>query len=434
MPFVHGLGVSLQIIACTIIGSAIGGLALVFALRGCNRGIAGLARGFHTSSLHGGGGLLDTYWAQYYLLNYRDGFHHRAVIGSLLRAISPNGISVFVIDAIAIAALAVMVGMLLQIIRRALSTDASPLRIAAASILLSSCMLSVLVETLGDLLQICFVLVAAAFVLCLRLPSRAVAAAVAVVTTILCLQIHEASLLLLAPALLFAVTRGKVRLPAVVLTALLIAVLFGWNALQNNAHGHLTYVGRTFPHHGIMQATDEVNKGFRELRQEERRVFFASNKLRALWVVRFGGVFLPAFAAVLSLAYLLPRARFRNYVALFTTLFAISLPVYAVAHDWPRFLSLTFLLAFVAEDQLFRHALTVQSPLAGAFMRMADRMRVYAVPVSTVIALTLLLLLASEGDYRYWGMPAHLFLPLVPLLLVCLVLSRNAAAQCRDKD
>ncbi|WP_213776752.1 ABC transporter permease subunit [Caballeronia sp. dw_276] len=46
VPFVHGLGVSLQIIACTIVGSAIAGLALAFALRGRNPVFAGLARGF----------------------------------------------------------------------------------------------------------------------------------------------------------------------------------------------------------------------------------------------------------------------------------------------------------------------------------------------------------------------------------------------------
>jgi polar amino acid transport system permease protein len=46
VPFVHGLGVSIQIMVSTMAASAIAGLVLLLAIRGRNRAIAGLARGF----------------------------------------------------------------------------------------------------------------------------------------------------------------------------------------------------------------------------------------------------------------------------------------------------------------------------------------------------------------------------------------------------
>jgi polar amino acid transport system permease protein len=46
VPFVQGLGVSIEIIVSTMTASAIAGLALLLALRGRNRLVAGLARGF----------------------------------------------------------------------------------------------------------------------------------------------------------------------------------------------------------------------------------------------------------------------------------------------------------------------------------------------------------------------------------------------------
>jgi polar amino acid transport system permease protein len=46
VPFVQGLGISIEIIVSTMTASAVAGLVLLFALRGRNRLISGLARGF----------------------------------------------------------------------------------------------------------------------------------------------------------------------------------------------------------------------------------------------------------------------------------------------------------------------------------------------------------------------------------------------------
>jgi polar amino acid transport system permease protein len=46
VPFVQGLGVSIEIIVSTMTASAVAGLLLLLALRGRNRLVAGLARGF----------------------------------------------------------------------------------------------------------------------------------------------------------------------------------------------------------------------------------------------------------------------------------------------------------------------------------------------------------------------------------------------------
>lgn len=46
VPFVQGLGISIEIIVSTMTASAIAGLVLLLALRGRNRLISGLARGF----------------------------------------------------------------------------------------------------------------------------------------------------------------------------------------------------------------------------------------------------------------------------------------------------------------------------------------------------------------------------------------------------
>jgi polar amino acid transport system permease protein len=45
-PFIEGLGVSMEIIVCTMIASAIGGIAVLIGLRARNRLVAGIARGF----------------------------------------------------------------------------------------------------------------------------------------------------------------------------------------------------------------------------------------------------------------------------------------------------------------------------------------------------------------------------------------------------
>jgi polar amino acid transport system permease protein len=46
LPFVQGLGVSIEIIVSTMTASAVAGLVLLLALRGRNRLVSGLARGF----------------------------------------------------------------------------------------------------------------------------------------------------------------------------------------------------------------------------------------------------------------------------------------------------------------------------------------------------------------------------------------------------
>jgi len=239
---------------------------------------AGLFRGFHTSALHGGGLFVDPYWGQYYLLNFKDGFHHRALVGSVLRTVFPHGVSMLVVNAMAIAALLTIAVTLFHAVRKAAGTSA--IKVAAGAILLSSGVASVLVETLGDLLQICFAIAACAFLLCLRVRSTAVAATIAIAAAIACVWIHEASLLLLTPVLLLAVTRGRVRWPGIAVAALVTIALIGWNGLHNNAHGVLTYVGLTFPHHGVLGSSDEVNKGFSGLLQEEWKFFFATNDLQ----------------------------------------------------------------------------------------------------------------------------------------------------------
>jgi hypothetical protein len=387
--------------------------------------LTGVLRGYPFSTMHGGGLFVDRYWAQYYLLNFSDGFHHRALMGTILRAIFPHGVSVLVINIIAAAAVALPLVLLLRLVR-GLARQHSMFRVLAAVVVLSSCMVGVLAETMGDLLQLCFAVVVGASLLCLRVSSRMLATCIALVAAIVCMYLHEASLLLLVPALVIAGTKGRVHVVECMTACALLVLLLGWNAMHGNGDAHLTYAAYTFPRHGQMVVSDEIYKGFRELRQEDAAMFFATTKRRLLWVSRFGTVFLPAAASVVMMSYLYRADRFRRFFVILCWFFAVSLPVYVIAHDWPRFLTLTFLLAVQTEQMLQQNELSLEIPLSDTFGAWSERVRAWSARLGMGIAAALLLQLASFTDYRYMGMPVHVLFALLPILAGCLFVSRKA--------
>ena len=74
------------------------GTLAAIALVGC---LSALLQSLNKATFKSGTFLLNGYWASFYSMSYSDGFRRRALIGSIIRALQPNGGSIVAVNILA---------------------------------------------------------------------------------------------------------------------------------------------------------------------------------------------------------------------------------------------------------------------------------------------------------------------------------------------
>jgi hypothetical protein len=381
-------------------------------------------QGGHFYNRHSGRGLLDSYWVDYYLLNYQDGFHRRALIGSILRLVYPQGASLLAINAFAALLLSLLLFVFVTSVYLFLRERPSFTKNALipASALLVSAVGSVFSETSGDLLQLCFVLVAS-FLWFARSQPLMAKLPLALCVLLLCLQIHEASIFLFFPCVLLETMGRRSRPRILLLVAFAVAAALLVALLKSNTGGHLTYTARLLGGHGVFEPRPDITQSFTEAMRQEREQYFSSLPNFLGYLFRIQGTFAPLVAAIVGLAGIMTAARFRLFMGNFLLLFGFSLPLYAVAHDWGRFEALTLLLCLLWT--IILHVPTIAAASPGISGGVADRLAEICEAASRneygMAAAALLLVLSPQLAFRDHGMITRLYAAFVPLILLAII-------------
>jgi hypothetical protein len=308
-------------------------------------------RGLHFEDLGSGFGLVDNYWVSFYLMSYADGFRRRALVGSLFRLIQPNGAHVLLINVITILVLVSLLAVLVRALMR-VTSNRSPISLCLIFAFCISSLVCVYFEVLGDMLQMCLVLVALVGSIALRQRSPTLPIAFGYGLLLMCFFIHEASIFFVAPCLPFLFHRWP-RWQDFMLPAIAVVILLGVSVAWSNVHASLTYRVILLRHTADPNLSVDTPP-FRAL-------------LRDLYVVKFGGlrgevklaskifrIGLVAFAGLVALANVIRWTGLRRLVFAFSTICIFSIPLWVIGEDWGRFLAYSLLLATLITSWCYR--------------------------------------------------------------------------------
>ena len=379
-------------------------------------------RGAHDNH-HLGSLLVDPYWVGFYITNFQDGFRRRALIGSLCRLLQPAGISVILINVLAVTALIGVLALFVRGVLR-LSSPEAPRASVFVFALLASAIGSVYIEVLGDTLQIAF-LVFALFALlpAVRIGNYAARFALAFTGLVLAFFVHEASVFLLAPCIPF-LARSRVKLvdfalPFVAMLAL-IALSLHWSHLDT----HLTYHAISVPR-GMPLEDLAATPGFVELLQMEKADDFGSRSKMIFFLIKCASIFGLGLAGLAAAANSFSREALQRFLTAFAAIMIFSVPLWIVAHDWGRFLAYTFLLASVSAST----QPGLEFGFANDFLRrLTSRMAEIGKSSAFQCAALLLLLASPYYQSRIFGMHIRDLLSSVVIVGVGLLSLRGPLA------
>ncbi|WP_446745064.1 hypothetical protein [Silvibacterium acidisoli] len=394
---------------------------------------ASALRTVRTENLSKGTGLIDMYWVNFYLVNFRDGFHKRAILGSITRLLEPAGASLLCINLFAFLVLFCLIFLVGRQILSANSGTLSTAHAAVAAIVFAGGITGVLFQTAGDPMQVCMLVAVAAFVLMQRSQSTGVRLAIAIAACGLNAGIHEASVFLIAPALLLAAlyrVRAVMRLG---IMAVIVAVLLGGVTRLTNANGNSTYTGIGVHVQRTIHLEPDVTPPLGELlRQEihERTKDSADIRFTEYMIAGLGMTYL---AGMVLFCWLLPEGVAARMAMLCGITLVISAPLYIIAHDWGRWSTYTLLISLFAAMSIFRSpeqptGFTVRS--GAGISRLIGRVKSnYFVLAFAVLAV----ILSIQPRYIEEVMPTKITKSLLPLCIAAVLMlvlkDRNASAQ-----
>lgn len=292
---------------------------------------------------------IDSYWLDHWLIGYESGLTRRGLLGWLHR--------LFAGEMLDVAALHLFSFFLVYVIffyfsRGLLGLTGAERRMKILVLVAASPVLGVFFETLGDPLHLCIVLFALACVAAVALPTTWCKALVIVFSILVSALIHEASLLLMAPAFLFLAQARVASTVSIKRPLLLAALCFGVVALasavlslaggvaswqgappaEGSVQAFNVFTGKTYGYSGVQAS------GFYSLLLAEYNTNFRAFGAMAAFAFR------PFTAGLIPIAFLfliaaLCRSRALSALLLKGWLFAAicSFPLYVVAHDWGRF-------------------------------------------------------------------------------------------------
>lgn len=290
--------------------------------------------------------LVSPYWLSFYVATYQDGFRRRALIGSICRMLAPQGISVFVINAIALIAAVSLLVLLARAFSKISNLDSQRSRLFGFAFF-ASIFGGMVFETLGDMLQITFLLFLAALLISARLRLNPLTRLV-IGLLMICVAflIHEASLFFIVPLLPFLV-RHRPRMIDFILPLLLFAGLFALSIKWSHLNPAITYKAILHPASMPMDQLVET-PDFKSLLQAEMATDFSSVKAVLRFATTCLRLLMVLIAGVFALAQCLPSRYLNDFLRRLGVILAFNLPMWAVAHDWGRFLVYGFLLSIVA--------------------------------------------------------------------------------------
>ncbi|MDJ0765295.1 MAG: hypothetical protein QNJ97_20110 [Myxococcota bacterium] len=370
-------------------------------------------------------GCIDPYWADFWLISYSDGYSRRALIGQLIQVLVGDIVDYRLLNAVAFF---IAIAIPLLVYAKYFSRQTGVRNWSLPCIFVISGPATVLLfEVLGDLLQVSFILVIGYFFISGWVGAGA-SLLLAAIVSLLAVLIHEASMFAFLPAVyLIHCLRHQKRIsfwgPMLVIfigASILGVVLNTQNASMPSAGLKLRDLSIYYPPHDPLPP-------FSALLGHELSAYLGSIRSVAYLFIRVLGVSIVPVASV----FLLSSAfNDRRLPTLFAFLSALSLPLYAIAHDWGRFSIYTFLLSLLLSS-LASSDRVVRIPLfQRAIDRFTDLAHETALPPVCLCVLTLVF--RSWRDYRSGGLlKFDLVLAVAAIVLVAFYVRRYSKPQQR---
>jgi hypothetical protein len=316
------------------------------------------------------------YWATHWARDYSDGFIRRGLLGELIQTLGGDNTGYALITVgswiVALGLALVAIDALWRLTRPLGRLEAMVL---TAAVLLSPATLGILLETLGDPLQLILLvyILAARFVL----PGRNLFVIIPVFALLgLFMSLtHEASVFFVLPALgvqALILRRNFSTWAALgaclATSAIVVGVLFLTNIAEPPTSNPVLHLGTAqFIYEGKFDSFANL------LGEELTRMFGSGPKGLVETAARIGGaVFIPIFLAALVIVvrFGAPRSsegsQIRTVLAFALVMLAVT-PMMLIAHDWGRFFAYIFLvfLAAIADTTMSESGKT--SPAPGAY-------------------------------------------------------------------
>lgn len=342
-------------------------------------------------------GCVDKYWADFWLIAYRDGFLRRALIGQIVDLASGGTVGWLALNiAMAAVALGAAASVPLLLWRHHRAAALAPLLFVA---LVSGPGVTLMGETLGDPLQVCFLIFLGYFLLAPRLSAAASLAAMAGVAVLMSM-VHEASIFLFLPALwlVHALAHGgRVRLAGALV--LMIALLLPYVLVLNDQGDVAPRMAVVARDGSLLTAPADALPSFGQLLREELHYYFGSLWGLGVLAYKSGSIFVfPLFWLAVLARHFGDRAAF----PLFLVLLALSAPLYVIAHDWGRFCLYSFLLAVLIATRVPRDVPVIGwSPARARLERALGQAGRLALPVGLVAAFPFVY--QGTDAYRVYG-------------------------------
>ncbi len=302
-------------------------------------------RGLHLDHLKHGTILLHPYFVGFYLASYQDGFRRRALVGSVVRLLFPQHLNVVWLN---VAALMVLSGILAAAVLAFTRLCAKPSRFSTlfAFAFCASPMLAVLVEVIGDTLQIAFLVFLAALLGCTNLVKNpALKLLFGLASLVIGFFIHEASIFFIAPCIPFLVSRWP-RARDFILPGLTAIACFLLAMHWSNLAPHLTYKVVLFHFSGPL-AEAPITPGFRALLHSEHELYFGSRAAQLSFCMKCVKMLSLIFAALVALANSISTQQFKRVLYMLACMAVFFAPLWCIAHDWGRFFAYSLFLSLL---------------------------------------------------------------------------------------
>ncbi len=346
-------------------------------------------------------GCVAPYWANFWLISYTDGYERRAFFGQVVRFFFDGSISYIVMNAIAlIIAICILLSTYLIYF---LKTSNNRSWLIVFFVLVSGPATTVFFEVLGDPLHIAFACVIAYILFAKKLASVYLSGATALLTGLLVVLIHEASIFLFLPVIyLFyklSVEKEPKYLPlASIMILLTLGVVVLLNA-QNPTSTGMSLVTKTtvyFPPKDILPS-------FFTLLKSELLHYFGSAKGPFYLAYKIVGVFLWPVLVLQAIGHI---QKAKACFSIFVFLLLPSLPLYVIAADWGRFAIYTLCLSLIVYGKISDNQVIA---LPHYIYNISEKCFQLTRPMFGRAAsiIVLLLLFYSRTGYRVDGLSEH---------------------------
>jgi hypothetical protein len=290
-------------------------------------------------------GCVDTYWANFWLISYSDGYTRRALLGQILRFFTDQSVSYVTLNVISIVIVICVLSLEYYVFFSKISKNkAWPIIFL---VLVSGPASTVFFEVLGDPLHVAMGLTIGYFLVVKKVTflSRSLSMALAFMAGLIVVMIHEAAIFLFLPSIYLIYSLSVKKRPGYLLLAFIMVLLtigtvLFLNTQEPNSSGMALLTTNSteyFPPSNAMPP-------FIDLLKYEFLYYFGSAEGPIRLILKVLGSFLWPVMILLAIGNILKT---ETVFRIFIYLLLPSLPLYVIAHDWGRFAIYTLCLSFV---------------------------------------------------------------------------------------